>query len=136
MQTRRWTNQGLPQTLQVAVFLLYARAVFTAFLGTGTGLGVALATDFQDVNRIENLARLVVVVGGALGGYLIANERKQGYALGIAVAALPLVAIVIAMVRFQYNPLNGDLVGLLFDIALFALLLHPQSRSYVRLWFK
>jgi len=122
--------------LQIAVFLLYARALFTALLGSGTGLGVALANNLDDINQIENVARLLVVVGGAVGGYLIANERKQGYALGVAVAALPLVAVVIAMVRFQYNPLTGDLVGLLFDIALFALLIHPQSRSYVRLWFK
>ena len=35
------------------------------------------------------------------------------------------------------NPVaGGDLIGLMFEIALVALLLHPQSRDYQRLWFK
>ena len=31
---------------------------------------------------------------------------------------------------------GGNLISLLFAIALVALLLHPQSRDYQRIWFK
>ena len=31
---------------------------------------------------------------------------------------------------------SGSLLGLMFAIALIALLLHPQSRDYQRIWFK
>ncbi|HVE94572.1 MAG TPA: hypothetical protein VNB24_06595 [Acidimicrobiales bacterium] len=137
MQTRRWTNQGLPQMLQIAVFLLYFGA-FWAVLGNSAPLGFALdGQSFTGTGRtIDQFTRLFVVVGSAAGGYLISNERKLGYTLGVAVAALPLVAYLLIMVRFRVSPFSFDLVGVLFDVALFALLVHPQSRSYVRLWFK
>ena len=32
--------------------------------------------------------------------------------------------------------LTFDTVGLLFDIALIALLLHPMSRDYQKVWFR
>ena len=51
-------------------------------------------------------------------------------------AALPLVADLIIMVRYHVSPFDFDLVTLLFQVALLALILHAQSRSYVRLWFK
>lgn len=140
MQTRRWINQGLPQTLQIATFLLYFGA-FWAVLGNVSYLGLALTGSKlngalfagQAAQQIDQLARLFVVVGGVAAGYLIANNRRMGYIIGVAVAALPLLGSVLVILRFQLTP---DLVGLLFDIALFALLLHPQSRDYVRLWFK
>ena len=36
---------------------------------------------------------------------------------------------------FVFN-LTGNIIGLMFDIALVALLVHPQSRDYQRIWFK
>ena len=33
METRRWTNPTQPQTLQIAVFLLYIEAVFGVLFG-------------------------------------------------------------------------------------------------------
>ena len=143
VQTRRWTNQGLPQMLQIAVFLLYFGA-FWAVLGNAAQLGLAIdgrkVGDFlaygETGQRIDQFVRLFTVVGSAVAGYFISNEKKLGYTLGVVVAALPLVATALIVLRFQYSPFNFDLVGLLFDIALFALLVHPQSRSYVRLWFK
>ncbi len=136
MQTRRWLNQGLPQTLQIAVFLLYFGAVIMLLRPAGTGLGIAIG-NADTAQLIENFSRAFIAIGGAAAGYFISNERKQGYALGVAVAALPLVAKSLIVVRYQVNPLEFfDLLDVLFDIALFALLIHPQSRSYVRLWFK
>ena len=69
-------------------------------------------------------------------GYAIANEQKLGYYVGIAVAALPLIAKALIMVRYHAGLFDFDLVSLMFEIALLALILHTQSRNYVRIWFK
>jgi hypothetical protein len=107
METRRWTNPSQPQTLQIAVLLLYINAVFGLLFGVlGTAFGV------------------VLIVGGIGAGFGIANERRWGYVLGVVVAALNVL-------------LNlGTVVGLMFAVALVALLLHPQSRDYQRIWFR
>jgi len=78
---------------------------------------------------IESL--LLAALGGA--GYLIANERKIGYPLGIAAAAFPIVIRLWAARKYQIDIFD---LGILFDVALVALLLHPQSREYQRIWFK
>ena len=63
--------------------------------------------------------------------YGIANERRWGYGLGVAMAGLAVVLALIGSAIFRRN-----IIGLMFDIALLALLLHPQSRDYQRIWFK
>jgi hypothetical protein len=142
VQTRRWVNQSQPQTLFFATMLLYFNVVWI-ILGSDTLLGLALGGQkvlgvlgMGSGQTIENLSRLFVAVGGAAAGYLIAGEKKVGYYLGVAVAALPLVARVIIVARFQVSPFKFDLTTLLFEIAELALILHTQSRNYVRLWFK
>lgn len=120
METRRWTNPTQPQTLQIAVFLLYINAVFTALLG-----------------GIVNPIGIAMIVGQAAAGFGIANEKRWGYFLGVIVATLGIVPLVL------YVAQNG--VGSIIDfafifqaimpVALFALLLHPQSRDYQRIWF-
>jgi hypothetical protein len=110
MDSRRWVNPSQPQTLQIAVFLLYFTAVFSVIFG---GLSVF---------------SLLVAAGSAAGGYGIANEQKWGYGLGIGMAFLPFAFLLMGA------PLN--IINLMFDVALVALLLHPQSRDYQRIWFK
>jgi hypothetical protein len=116
METRRWTNPTQPQTLQVAVFLLYINAVFAALFG---GLG--------------SLLGLVFTAGSAGAGFGIANERRWGYTLGLVVAFLPFV------LRIAFGGvgavLGGSIINTMFEIALVALLLHPQSREYQKIWF-
>jgi hypothetical protein len=116
METRRWTNPTQPQTLQIAVFLLYINAVFTALLGgIASPIGIAL------------------VVGGAAAGFGIANEKRWGYLLGIGMAFLPfLLRMAILGVEDVFS---GSIINLMFEIALVALLLHPQSRDYQKIWF-
>ena len=120
MDSRRWVNPTQPQTLQVAVFLLYLTALF----------------QFVDMLRLHYfpLLPLAGVVAAIASGYGIANERKWGYYLGVGMAALPFA------LRAYYNGLgnvlSADVITLLFEIALVALLLHPQSRDYQRIWFK
>ena len=109
---RQWTNPSQPQTLQIAVFLLYINAVFALLFG---GLG--------------SVYGLMIIAGGVAGGLGIAQEKRWGYGVALAVSLLPFVLIIAGKVFI------GGLISLLFDIALAALLLHPQSREYQRIWF-
>ena len=109
METQRWINQSHPQTLLMGTYLLYidgAFGVLALLLGGRTLFGLLLA-------------------GGAIaGGYGVANDRNWGYYLGIAVSVLGVL-------------LNlGNLLGLMFAVAQLALLLHPMSRSYQKVWFR
>jgi hypothetical protein len=120
MSDRRFVNPAQPQTLQIAVLLLYLNGAleFLAVLLGGGGVG---------------LLGLVFVLGQPLAAFGIANERRWGYILGIVMAIAPFA------LRFYYlgNPIAGtQILNLLFEIALVALLVHPQSRDYQRIWFK
>src|SRR5438309_2962391 len=74
MQTRRWLDPSQPQTLQIAVFLLYAQAALLLLFG-----------------GFLSLLGLALVAGGIGSGYGIANEKKWGYRLGLVMALLPFV---------------------------------------------
>jgi ABC-type amino acid transport system permease subunit len=99
METKRWFNPSQPQTLQIAVWLLYFNAV-----------------------------------GGLLLG--IANEQRWGYILGVVMAVLDVVLIVAAAGGVMDVFRGTVLISFLFAIALVALLLHPMSREYQRIWFR
>jgi len=122
METRRWTNPTQPQTLQIAVFLLYIEAVFGVLFGQAFSLFPI---------------GLLLVVGQAASGFGIANERKWAYWLGVVVATLGLIPFVLAIVSSGVGAVLslGFLINLLFPAALFALLVHPMSRDYQRIWF-
>lgn len=116
---RRFVNPAQPQTLQIAVFLLYFDA---AFLLLALLLNAAIA-----------LVWLALALSQVAAAYGIANERRWAYILGIVVAILPFA------VRFwdTGSPIAGTgILNLMFEIALVALLVHPQSRDYQRIWFK
>ncbi|HEY6532250.1 MAG TPA: hypothetical protein VIY72_08100 [Acidimicrobiales bacterium] len=122
METRRWTNPTQPQTLQIAVLLLYINAVFGVLFGqifVLFPLGLALT------------------IGQAAGGFGIANERKWGYWLAVSVATLGLLPGVVTIAADGVGSVLdiGFLIGMMFPVALFALLLHPMSRDYQRIWF-
>ena len=131
METRRWINQGQPQTLQIAVFLLYIRSAFALLFGLDPSTA-ALARS----HAMFQLLRAFVVIGGVAAAYLIANEKKVGYYLGVAVAGVALLGRLYVGIRFHISPLEYDIIGFAFDVALVALLLHTQTREYTRIWFK
>jgi len=118
METRRWTNPTQPQTLQIAVFLLYINAVFSVL-------------SFSPLS-------LLLAVGEASAGFGIANERRWGYWLGVGVATLGLLpAVLYVMANGIGSVLNLlFLISIVFPVALFALLIHPMSRDYQRIWFR
>jgi hypothetical protein len=75
---------------------------------------------------------LLFAAGEAAAAFGIANEKKWGYGLGVAVSILPIVAIL--FIHGQTGV--GIIISLMFQIALVLLLLHRQSREYQRIWFK
>jgi len=115
MSNYRWVDQTQPQTLYIAVILLYVNAAFEVLFG---GL-------FSPIG-------LLFAVGQVGAGLGIANEKKWGYGLGVAMAFLPFLLQLLLL----GSPFATGLITLLFEIALVCLLLHPQSREYQRIWFK
>ena len=116
---RKFLNQAQPQTLVLGTLLLYVNAAFGLLFGIVT---------------TSLLLGLLTIAGLAIGGYGIANEWKWAY--GVAVAA-SIVQVVMLLAVFQGAIIEFPVViTLLFDGALVALLLHPESRSYQRIWFK
>ena len=132
MQTRRWLNPTQPQTLQIGVFLLYFNAAFAAL----AVITDPIDYDFAVFGTSRLLIRLVLTAALVGAGYGIANERKWGYLLGIAAAVFPIAVRFYAASRYHFGILDSNVIGLMFDAALLALLLHPQSRDYQRIWFK
>jgi hypothetical protein len=122
METRRWFNPSQPQTLQIAVWLLYFNAASGLLLGSFYfALGAPIG--------------LAALVGCAAAAFGIANEKKWGYSLGVAMAILE-VLIIVAAVGITGIFQGLVLITFLFAVALVALLLHPMSRDYQRIWFR
>jgi hypothetical protein len=122
LESRRWFNPSQPQTLQIAVWLLYFNAVGGLIFGSVyITLGVFLG--------------LIALVGCGAAAFGIANEQRWGYLLGVAMALLQ-VLLIVAVVGLLGLFKGVALISFLFAVALVALLLHPMSRDYQRIWFK
>lgn len=117
MQTRRWTNPYLPQSLQIAIILLY----ISAFFGILNGLA------FSGV-------LLLIGVAAAAAGFGIANTKKWGWRLGIAATSVELLPLLLALPGRATDVFL--LASLIFVGARLALLLQPESREHVRVWFE
>ena len=72
-----------------------------------------------------------LAVGEAAGASGIADGRRWGYLLVLAAAVVPLV-LVIAVAGF----VGAGTRGLLFQVTLVVLLVHPTSRDDYRLWYR
>jgi hypothetical protein len=120
METRRWTNPSQPQTLVMAVYLLYIRAALGALFGA-----------------IFSLLGLAIIAGMVAAGYGIANERKWGYWLGVGVSVVALLPYAIVVMDQGLGRLFDldIIIGAMIPIAQLALLIHPQSREHQRIWF-
>jgi hypothetical protein len=107
---QRFFDPSQPQMLQSATFRLYLEAVF--------GL---LAQE-----------PVLILAGYAAGGFGIANGKKWGYGLAVASVAF---RIILYFAWGLGDALRYDTISVLFTGVLAALLLHPQSREYQRIWF-
>lgn len=113
-------NPSQAQTLYIAHLLLYFNAAFALLFSLGALSPIGLA----------------IIAGSAAGGYGIANERKWGYYLALVVAVLGLVGPALTLagnITYIFN--LAFLISVVFPVALMALLVHPQSRDYQRIWF-
>jgi hypothetical protein len=113
----RWVNSHQPQTLYAATILCYIEAAFMLIF-------------FAFLSPIG----LVFMVGLAAGGFGIANEKKWGYAVAVITAVLRVVLFLPYGLRTLTD--FNLLIPFLFAAALVALLLHPMSRDYQRIWFR
>ncbi len=115
MNQIKWVNQFQPQTLYMATILCYIDAVFGVFNGLG-------------------LVNLAIVLCLGAGGFGIANEKRWGYTVAVIGAVMQVLVLLVIFGTAVFTSLA--IISLLFDGALVALLLHPMSREYQRIWFK
>jgi hypothetical protein len=112
VQTRRWFDPRQPQTLQIATMMLYFHAAFSI------------------LDLISGRAPLLLpALAGAVGASGMANERKWGYQVA-TIAAVARLAL-----PFVLGGPGESIFGFMLAIAVVALLLHPQSRDYQRIWY-
>ncbi len=114
MNDFRWVNPSQPQTLYGATILCYIDAVF----------GVISFSPLL----------ILIAIGLGAGGFGIANEKKWGYAVAVGAA---IVQVALLLLIYGFNVLGfPQILSLMFDGLLVALLVHPLSRDYQRIWFR
>ena len=119
--SNKWLDRSHPQTLYIATILLYVNAVFWL-------LDMLMGDLFAGV----------LAVAAVLAGIGLANEKKPGYWLALAVAGLNLLFLLFAIFVLGGSAFTSIslVINVLFAVALMALLLHPMTRNYARIWFK
>jgi hypothetical protein len=114
----RWLDRSQPQTLYYGNILLYFNAAWWLL---DTLFGAAFFA--------------VLALWALFAGLGVANEKRLGYWGGVVLAALNVLMLLYLLFVGGAGSL-GLLLNLVFGAALLALLLHPMSRSYERIWFK
>ena len=76
---------------------------------------------------------LIVFILLAVAAFGIANERRIAYWAAVVLACAYVLGVLATMVT---GGGFGGVLNLLFAGILVALLLHPESRHYERIWFK
>jgi hypothetical protein len=138
LDPRKWFERMQPQTMQIATWLLYLNGFFAL-------IGFMDKSDWTGIARIEkgalgSLVGLAAVASFIAGGYLMANDRRIGYRLALVAAFSPFILRIWILWSYPgwgaIDKITGnDTIGFIFEAALCALLLHPQSREHQRLWY-
>ncbi|MFM8529955.1 MAG: hypothetical protein ACKOD2_09830 [Ilumatobacteraceae bacterium] len=139
LNPRKWFDRFQPQTLQIATWLLYLNGLF-AFVGLldeSDWIGYARATK----GGLGFVVGVAVVSAYVLGGFLMANDRRIGWRLALVGAFSPFVLRFWILSDFPniglWDKITGNnTISFIFDVALCALLLHPQSREHQRIWYR
>ncbi len=136
---KKWFDRFQPQTLQIATWLLYISGFFAFidFLGTRGYLGFARV----DKGALGFLVGILVVVAYVGGGFLMANDRKIGYRLALFAALSPFLLRIWILWGVPgislFDIVTGrNTIGFIFDVALVALLMHPQSKDHQRIYYR
>ncbi len=134
---KKWFDRFQPQTLQIATWLLYISGVFMLIDLGNRGSWVWVAKERYSIGL---LVIIVLVVCHALGGLLMANDRKLGYWLALVAAFSPFALRLWVLRGTNASAMDrltgGSAIAFIFDVALVVLLLHPTSREHQRLWYK
>lgn len=134
---RKWFDRFQPQTLQIATWLLYISGVFMLIDIGNRGSWVWWTKERYGLGLLLILA---FVAFHALGGLLMANDRKLGYRLALVAAISPFFLRWLALRGYGYSVMDvltgRSTIGFIFDVALIVLLLHPMSREHQRVWYK
>ncbi len=133
MNQRIWVNSRQPQTLYISQLLMYFNGVLAILFG---GLSAVGRFDLFGSRALGTIVVLLLTFGMVAGAYGIANERRWGYRLGVVSAVAPLVITFGVVITNGLSDALRDPISLMFEIALVALLLHPMSTSYQKIWFK
>jgi hypothetical protein len=138
LDPRKWFDRMQPQTMQIATWLLYLNGFFAliGFMDKSDWTGIAR----NEKGLLGSLVGLIVVASFIAGGYLMANDRRIGYRLALVAAFSPFVLRIWILWSYPgwgaIDKITGnDTIGFIFEAALCALLLHPQSREHQRLWY-
>jgi hypothetical protein len=125
-----------PQTLQIASWLLYINGFFALveLIDGGDVLHY-----FRQRYSLGFFFGLLVIAAYGAGAYLMANERRLGWRISVGAAASPFVLTFVAYTQldapWRYRLFGASFLSFAFDVALLALLLHPQSREHQRIWY-
>jgi len=133
MNERIWVNSRQPQTLYISQLLMYFNGILAILFGR---LSLVGKIDLFGSSIVGTVVLLLVTVGMIVAAYGIANERKWGYHLGVAASFGPFVITLAIATNSGIGDALSQPISLMFDIALVALLLHPMSTSYQKIWFK
>ena len=136
---RKWFDRMFPQTLQIAVWLLYIDGAFAI-------LNYLDRTDVYGVWRwyggLGGILAPVACLSFIAGGFLMANGRKLGWWLSVGAAAAPFALR--ALLKIQHEPAlsvswvitQNNMISFVFEAALLALLVHPMSKNHADRWFR
>ena len=75
-----------------------------------------------------------IILGSIAAGFGIANERKWGYYLGIAIAVFFLLPFALSLARHGTSAATSSAWPSPSPSSPSSV--HPQSRQYERIWFK
>ena len=124
--------------MQIATWLLYLNGFFAliSFMDQRDWIGYARV----DKGALGSLVGISVLASFIGGGFLMANDRKIGYKLALVAAFSPFVLRIWILWSYSgftaLDKITGkDTIGFIFEAALCALLLHPQSREHQRVWY-
>jgi hypothetical protein len=140
LDSRKWFDRMLPQTLAIGFWLCYIDGVF-ALLGLIDKQGEFGVLRF--IGGIRIVFALVAISAYFVGPFLMANGKLLGWYVAVGASFSPLIIRFTSFydgygiyTSFTSRITGGDLFSFMFEAALCALLLHPMSRSYAKTWLR
>ena len=135
---RKWFDRMQPQTVAIATWLLYIDGAYALvdYFQISRTFGWCRST-----GGIISILALICALAYPAAGFLMANGKKLGWIVGLVAAFSPFALRFLSrFVTSQWAPMpvipTGDIINLMFEVALPALLLHSMSRNYVKTWLR